>query len=178
MYQMGQGLTIATTVLQFVFLAYNGFRFPFAYFLTDGISTGHLITIFWDIMNRLKSAGFLITYVCRDGVATNWSFVNRICGLTVPVTQNIVFVQEEIICIMNFCHVIKKLRNSMYASGLENPTIKDNCQQGMVTYIGNIFVMLIIRTKPISSELIESSLMTIFFLTAHWRWEIIWLNRY
>ena len=43
------------------------------------------------IMNRLKSGGFLIMYVCIDCAAINRSFLSRICGLTTSVSRNSVF---------------------------------------------------------------------------------------
>ena len=42
----GEPFRLATTVLQFVFLAFNGLRFPFAYMLNNGLITGQLTTIF------------------------------------------------------------------------------------------------------------------------------------
>ena len=117
---IGGGLNIATPVLPFVFLAYNRFRFPFAYFRTGGLSVGHLTHIFWDRVKRLKTVGFLVSCVCMDGAATNRSFINRLCGATLPVAINIAFLEEKIACIMNFSALVKKLRISIYASGIDN----------------------------------------------------------
>ena len=81
-FHKGGDLKIATTVVQFMFLAYNGSRFPFAYFLTNGVSAGYLTHIFGDIVNCLKTADFLVSYVYMDGAATNRSYINRLCGPT------------------------------------------------------------------------------------------------
>ena len=116
----GETLTIAANVLQFVFLSYNGFRFPFAYFLTNSVTCGHLTAIFWDIVNRLKAAGFFISYVCMDGAATHRSFMNKMCIGTSSVATNIAYLNAKLCCIMDFSHVLKKLRNSLYASGMES----------------------------------------------------------
>ena len=132
-FHWGGDLNIATTVLQFVFLAYDGFRFPFPYFLTDGVSAGHLTHIFWDIVNRLKTAGFLVSFICMDGAAMNRSFINRLCGATLPVAINIAFLEAKLACIMDFSHVVKKLRNSIYASGI------DNCKRQLTSIHGPIY---------------------------------------
>ena len=112
------GLQLATSVLQFVFLAYNGFRFPVAYMLAAGINTGQLVSLFWDLVNNLKLAGFFVSYVCMDGAAINRAFVNLVCGPTAPVGRNIVYLNSKLSCIMDFSHVVKKIRNSLYASGV------------------------------------------------------------
>ena len=112
------GFQLAASALQFVFLAYNGFRFPLCYMLTKCLTAGQLISLFWDLVNQLKSAGFYVSYTCMDGAAINRSFVNLICGHTVPVARSIVYLNRNLMCIMDFSHVVKKIRNSIYASGL------------------------------------------------------------
>ena len=97
----GETLKIATNVLQFLFLSYNGFRFPFAYFLTNSVTCGHLTAIFWDIINRLNAAGFFISYVCMDGAATNSSFINKMCIGTSSVATNIAYPNAKLYCIMD-----------------------------------------------------------------------------
>ena len=112
------GLQLATSVLQFVFLVYNGFRFPVAYMLAAGINTGQLVSLFWDLVNSLKLAGFFVSHVCIDGVAINRAFVNLVCGPSAPVGRNIVYSNSKLSCIMDFSRVVKKIRIILYASGV------------------------------------------------------------
>ena len=110
-------IQIATYVLQFVFLAYNGFRFPFSYMLTKGIITGELTTLFWDIVNTLGTCGFQIDFVCMDGASVNRAFLNAISDPITSLATNITSYNfKKIACIMDFSHVIKKNRNSLEAS--------------------------------------------------------------
>ena len=96
------GFQLAASALQFVFLAYNGFRFPLCYMLTKCLTAGQLISLFWDLLNQLKSAGFYASYTCMDGAAINRTFVNLICGHTVPVARSIVYLNRNLMCIMDF----------------------------------------------------------------------------
>lgn len=117
---VGQGIQLGTTILQFVFLAYNAFRFPFSYMVSGGLTTGQVITLFWDIVNKLQTSGFTIDFVCMDGASVNRSFINLICDCLGSQATNIVSLDPKYIsCIMDFSHVVKKIRNSLYASGLQ-----------------------------------------------------------
>ena len=116
----GNGLQIATTVLQFVFLAFNGFRFPFSYVLCSGISTGELTSLLWDIINTLKYLGFKIHYICMDGASINRSLVNQITLPGTAKAPNITTLCSSISCIMDFSHVVKKIRNNIYSSGTQS----------------------------------------------------------
>ena len=111
-------IQLATTALQFVFLGLNGFRFPFAYMLNKGLTCGQLCTIFWDIISTLQTYDFTISFTCMDGASTNRSFVNMICDSSSYLAKNISSARDaSIACIMDYSHVIKKIRNSLYASG-------------------------------------------------------------
>ena len=113
-----EGLQLATSVLQIVFLVYNAFRFPVAYMLAAGINTGQLVSLLWDLVNNLKLAGFFVSHVCIDGAAINRAFVNLVCGPSGPVGRNIVYLNSKLSCIMDFSRVMKKIRIILYASGV------------------------------------------------------------
>ena len=138
-HQKGKGLQLATTILQFVFVAYNGFRFPFAYFLCSGVTAAHLTSVFWDIVNTLKSYDFKITFVCMDGAATNRSFINEICESGSAIAKNLAHLHSEISCIMDFSHVVKKIRNSLSSSGAQ-----DYHTRNLATHKGGIHWKLFI----------------------------------
>ena len=60
MFHQGKPLEVATSVLQFIFLSLNGFRFPFTYMFCEGVSTGESHTIIMDIFQTLASYEFKI----------------------------------------------------------------------------------------------------------------------
>ena len=117
--------TLATTILQFVFLAFNGLRFPFAYVLNRGLIAGQLTSLFWDIVRTLHDCDFHISFVCMDGASVNRAFINIISSGCEPIARNIVTLNESISCIMDFSHVMKKIRNSFSSSG-NSPSHKRN----------------------------------------------------
>ena len=120
MFHQGKPLEVATSVLQFIFLSMNGFRFPFTYMFCKGVSTGELHTIIVDIFQTLASYEFKIIFLCMDGAAINRSLCNSITSCTSAVADNIVWLQSKLCCIMDFSHVMKKLRNSLYSSGTDD----------------------------------------------------------
>ena len=112
-------MEVANTVLQFIFLGLNGFRFPFSYMLCKTLSTGQLMTIITDIIQTLESYDISIIFLCMDGASVNRSLCNSMTSCMSAVTQNVVSVHDKLCCIMDFSHVVKKLRNSIYSSGQE-----------------------------------------------------------
>ena len=101
-------MPLATYVLQFVFLAYNAFRFPFSYMLTRNMNADKLTAIFWDIMTSLKLAGFRITFTCMDGASVNRSFLNIITRHNPPIARNLTSLNDTLSCIMDISHVVEK----------------------------------------------------------------------
>ena len=55
-----------------------------------------------------------------DEAAINRSLCNSITSCTSAVADNIVWLQSKLCCIMDFSHVMKKLRNSLYSSGTDD----------------------------------------------------------
>ena len=111
-----------THVLQFLFLSVTGFRFPFAHFITDQITASKLYSIFWKSVQLLWSLGFKVVYTCMDGAVANRSFMHQCMGKynianNVFKTLNPVMA-GEVIFIMDFSHVMKKIRNNILKSGI------------------------------------------------------------
>ena len=110
-------IELATSVLQFVFLSYNGFRFPFLYRLTNALITGQLTAPFWKIVNTLTSYEFRIDFICVDWASVNRAFINSIVNQPLSIARNITSgIPSKIACIMDFSHFVKKIRNSIEAS--------------------------------------------------------------
>ena len=130
------GVELATTVLQFVFLSFKGFRFPFSYMSSAGLSAGHLTAIFGDIVNTLKMYDFNVHFVCMDGASINRSFINSIMtNPAISSASNLCDITQYISCVMDFSHVIKKIRNNVYASGnLDHHSRNLQHPDGMITW--------------------------------------------
>ena len=117
LYKDGKSAEIATSVLQFIFLSVTGFRFSFSYMLVKSVTTIELHTIVMDIFHTLASFEFKVIFVCMDGAAINRSFCNTIKACNSAIAMNIVWLYSNLYCIMDVSHVIKKLRNFLFASG-------------------------------------------------------------
>ena len=52
-------LQMAKYILQFIFLGYDGFRFPVAYFPTTGVNAPELYMNVWNMISELSVYGFL-----------------------------------------------------------------------------------------------------------------------
>ncbi|XP_052258149.1 uncharacterized protein LOC127862916 [Dreissena polymorpha] len=105
--------------LQLLFLGTNGFRFPFAYFITNGVQASELCGMFWKAVYLLRCAGFTALYTCMDGAQANRSFMHMCLGdkphnyiARSPCSSN------DIIFVMDFSHVVKKIRNNILKSGI------------------------------------------------------------
>ena len=61
-------------ILQFIFLGYDGFRFPVAYFPTSCVNAPDLYMNVWNIISELYLYGFCMQYVCIDGGSSNMAF--------------------------------------------------------------------------------------------------------
>jgi len=115
---------LATHVLQFVFLGFTGFRFPFAHFPSTTASATDMYLLMWKSVSMLSMFGFKIQYISTDGAQSN----RDLFKLLVPAfnsasPQTCSF--DNIYCkdnpklffIMDISHVIKKIRNNIIKSG-------------------------------------------------------------
>ena len=57
----------ASNILQFIYLSYEGFRFPVAYFPTCGVTSLDLFINVWEVICKLHEIEITIDYVCFDG---------------------------------------------------------------------------------------------------------------
>ena len=110
---------LGTHVLQLLFLGINGFRFPFAHFVTDSIQASELYSIFWKAVRILFTFGFKVLFTSMDGAQCNRSFMH-ICLGQKPST----FVtpspctSQPVIIMMDISHTLKKIRNNIMKSGI------------------------------------------------------------
>ncbi|KAJ8313792.1 hypothetical protein KUTeg_008353 [Tegillarca granosa] len=118
---------LATHVLQLVFLGSTGFRFPFAHFPSCTASGHELYLLLWKSVNMLSNFGFTIQFISTDGAQTNRDLFKLLLPdfkSSNPKTcsfRNIYSSGDvKIFFIMDFSHVIKKIRNNISKSGQES----------------------------------------------------------
>ena len=66
-------IRLASHILQFIFLGYDGFRFPFAYYPTTGANAPEMFVILWEAIGKLSTFDFTVDYVSFDGASNNRS---------------------------------------------------------------------------------------------------------
>ena len=114
---------LASHVLQFLFLGLNGFRFPFACFPVSQSKPSELHFLFWKAVQYLNVYGFTVTFISMDGAQTNRDFLKMFFQNTTPLeekytTTNIFSPSDpKIAFIMDYSHVIKRVRNNILKSG-------------------------------------------------------------
>ena len=114
---------LATHVLQFLYLGLNGFRFPFACFPVTQTKAANLHFLFWQAVKFLNIYEFKVLFVSMDGAQTNRDFMKIFFSGTSPLqgnfsTRNIWSpLDPEILFIMDYSHVIKRIRNNVLKSG-------------------------------------------------------------
>lgn len=114
-----QEKSLGKYVLQLLFLGTNGFRFPFAHFITNGIQASELYGLFWKSVYFLYTYGFTVLYTCMDGAQSNRSFMHICLGdkPTSFIARN-PCTSTDVIFLMDYSHVMKKLRNNILKSGI------------------------------------------------------------
>lgn len=111
--------TMGTHILQLLFLGINGFRFPFAFFITDTVQASEIYSLFWKAVAELYTYGFKVLFTCMDGAQANRTFMHicvgkepKIFSTPSPCTSH------PVILMMDFSHVMKKIRNNLIQSGI------------------------------------------------------------
>lgn len=119
-------LKLATHVLQLLFLGHTGFRFPFAHYPTIQTTPPELYLVFWDAVKMLGVYGFHVTYMSLDGAQTNRVFMKMFLPedeKTSDTMKTMIFrnifdpTLPKISIIMDYSHVMKKIRNNISKSG-------------------------------------------------------------
>lgn len=115
-------LRLATHVMQFLFLSYDGFRFPFAYFPTTGANAPEIYIIVWEAISKLSTYDFTVDYVCFDGASNNRAFQmmhfeDKEDAKGKNFTTKNPYSENSVTFIMDYSHNIKKLRNNINSSG-------------------------------------------------------------
>lgn len=113
----------AKYILQFVYLGFDGFRFPVSYFPSAGVNAPELYFNVWELISQLTRYDFSILYVCFDGGSSNRAFqLMNFKDKNDAIEKNFTSINpfkpsSKVTFIMDFSHNMKKLRNNLYSSG-------------------------------------------------------------
>ncbi|XP_028418403.1 uncharacterized protein LOC114543743 [Dendronephthya gigantea] len=113
-------ISLATHLLQFVFLSDCGFRFPIAHFPTAQCPSSVLYLKFWEGVLQMRRAGFVIYFSICDGGDPNRQFIKMHFPNCHPCDLHFVgynmLTEDPIIFQMDCKHNFKKLRNNVEKS--------------------------------------------------------------
>lgn len=111
---------IADHVLQVSFQGFTSFRFSVAHLPNNQATSDQLYYIFFKTVSLLNSYGFHISYTSMDGASSNRTFM-KMCFPNGDALQKRMVAKGPngvgpIVFIMDYSHVMKKIRNSIYSS--------------------------------------------------------------
>ena len=114
-------------------------RWPVVYFASSTATAHELYTTFWECVDQLDEVGFTIDYIMLDGASTNRSFMNML--MDCPRDRKYMFpndfYERHYICaIQDIMHVLKKIRNNLESSAIEN-----QCKVGRYRVLNDIPVL-------------------------------------
>lgn len=113
---------LANHVQQYVFTGLTGFRWPFANFPNTQAPPAEIFITTWMCIDELIKWGFKPIYCCMDGSANNRAFLKMHFSKSDPLSMKMVAKYyknptKKIVFMMDPCHLIKKIRNSVLSSG-------------------------------------------------------------
>ena len=112
-------IRLASHILQFIFLGYDGFRFPFGYFATKGANAPELFLAVSNALQKLLSYGFQVDFLCFDGACANRVLMHMFFNSDAQeknFTCCSLFSNVPITFMMDPSHVLKRVRNNIYSS--------------------------------------------------------------
>lgn len=115
---------VGSHVLQLLFLGFNGFRFPFAYFLTESIQASEMYDLLWRAVSNLYMYGFKVLFTCMDGAQANRSFMHSCVNDKATFLAESPCTTTPVSFMMDISHVIKKIRNNILKSGIHSKSTR------------------------------------------------------
>ena len=118
---VGNELEVATHYFQYIFVGFNGFRWPVAYYGSNNVNGHGIYLTFWQLVDALSSYGFKVHTALMDSSSNNRQFC---CTVVKPESAHILkyvalnpYDHTTNVSIAQDCkHVIKKIRNSVMSS--------------------------------------------------------------
>ena len=116
-----RNMKLASHCFQYMYIGFNGFRWPVAYFGSDNVNGHSIYLTFWPLVDQLSSFGFSVHAAIMDGSSNNRQFTRLIIDpLSARVnkysTINPYKLGNKIALIQDCKHVFKKIRNSLLSS--------------------------------------------------------------
>lgn len=112
---------LANHFQKYVFSGLSGFRWPFANFPNTQASPSEIFVTTWLCIEELDKWGFTPLYCCMDGSANNRYFLKMHFPCSTPVKSQMIdgtgIRQSKSFFMMDACHLLKKIRNSVLSSG-------------------------------------------------------------
>jgi hypothetical protein len=107
-----------------IFILYS--RWPVVYFGANPATAHQLYTTFWKCVEVLDDMNITVDYVMTDGASTNRSFATMLFPQNPRqsdwIFRDIYFREHGICFIQDIMHVLKKIRNNLESSKIENKT--------------------------------------------------------
>lgn len=97
----------------------TSFSMPLAYYATKSVASFQLSSIFWECVGILEDCGFRVAAFVADGLSANRKMFQELNNLNLRFPykcQNIFNPQHEIFLIFDPPHLLKTVRNNLYAS--------------------------------------------------------------
>lgn len=112
---------MASHCFQYMYVGFNGFRWPIAYFGSDNVNGHSIYLTFWPLVDHLSSFGFSVHGAIMDGSSNNRQFTRLLINPSVArsikyTTKNPFDVNARLSVIQDCKHVFKKIRNSLLSS--------------------------------------------------------------
>ena len=116
-----KNLKMASHCFQYMFVGFNGFRWPIAYFGSDNVNGHSIYLTFWPLVDTLQSFGFTVHAAIMDGSSNNRQFTRLLINPSTAridkyTTINPFNVLSRVSIIQDCKHVFKKIRNSLLSS--------------------------------------------------------------
>ena len=116
-----KNLTMASHCFQYMFVGFNGFRWPIAYFGSDNVNGHSIYLTFWPLVDTLQSFGFSVHAAIMDGSSNNRQFTRLLINPSTAridkyTTINPFNVLSRVSIIQDCKHVFKKIRHSLLSS--------------------------------------------------------------
>ena len=112
---------LATHCFQYLYVGFNGFRWPVAYFGSDNVNGHSIYLTLWPLVDQLSSFGFKVHGAIMDGSSNNRQFARLLINptsarISMYSTTNPYALNSRFCLIQDCKHVFKKIRNSLLSS--------------------------------------------------------------
>ena len=117
----GEKAKLATHCFQYLYVGFNGFCWPVAYFGSDNVNGHSIYLTLWPLVDQLSTFGFKVHGAIMDGSSNNRQFARLLINpnsarISMYSTTNPFSLGCSFSIIQDCKHVFKKIRNSLLSS--------------------------------------------------------------